>query len=615
MGTAGGRSRLVRSSRPLNVITRCSVAASTASSSSWRSSLARQPVADVGITREQIVAVPFGVAGKDAVVEAEQTHHPVGHRPHRDQGAHRQIAGAKVGAGRAALQTSGQERAGLGEIEPGRGNGRRGHGPGGGNGGGGGLVDDLVEDPVKLVALPRVGRSDDGERFRGGRDGVPPALDRLRSGQRPTAAAQPVDQLGEMPGQVDRPADHIIERQGPGEKSLVVLGHGHAQQQTVQAGRPAVGVQAGQTPLGPVGAIETPSDAGRGHPSLELGPSVFVEPEPAPDRFPWTPGPAPARRSPGCPPVPAGSRRRRASGLVCRSDRSARRTRSSGSPGPTVEGTPRPNRSPGRARSPAPKAACTSGAKVSMSGHMMMTSRGSRLASAARRCSTASRITSTWRARPWQEWMRRLSSPVVQQGPGIRLAALDRRRRLPVGSDVRLDAMEQRLRVARRTGRYSPRPAPCAARTSCISRASRPQDRSSGLAGRAAVGSSDSPHPRRRPGGDLRHLVPQGAGGMQQEEVHIPPGGDGPSTARWLAGSRVRPNNDSRGGRSTRAGSLGEAGRRGQDPLRRAVDADALAEPAPQLGLPVGVVRRAGPGSPAPRWPAQAWIISGRCTP
>lgn len=44
-----------------------------------------------------------------------------------------------------------------------------------------------------------------------------------------------------------------------------------------------------------------------------------------------------------------------------------------------------------------------------------------------------------------------------------------------------------------------------------------------------------------------------------------------------------------------KGGALGEARRRGQDPLRRALDADSLAKPAPQLGLPVGVDSRSGP--------------------
>ena len=101
----------------------------------------------------------------------------------------------------------------------------------------------------------------------------------------------------------------------------------------------------------------------------------------------------------------------------------------------------------------------------------------------------------------------------LQKGPGIRLAALDRSRRLPVGSDIRLDAMEQRLRVAHDRAVLARRPAPRAVRTSCISRASRPQDRNSGLAATAAVGSST----RRIPAGGrgatcdtLSHRAPEG---------------------------------------------------------------------------------------------------------
>ena len=85
-------------------------------------------------------------------------------------------------------------------------------------------------------------------------------------------------------------------------------------------------------------------------------------------------------------------------GLVLRRERSASLTRRSGW---RLCGA---SSSSAATASPEPKVAWMSGAKASMSGHMTMTSRGSRVGSSSNRCSTASRRTSTWRARPWQAW-------------------------------------------------------------------------------------------------------------------------------------------------------------------------------------------------------------------
>lgn len=55
-------------------------------------------------TRQDVVAVGDVGARKDAVVEADQAHHAMRHRAHGDHGAHRQRAGAEVGAGGTAGQ-------------------------------------------------------------------------------------------------------------------------------------------------------------------------------------------------------------------------------------------------------------------------------------------------------------------------------------------------------------------------------------------------------------------------------------------------------------------------------------------------------------------------------
>ena len=127
----------------------------------------------------------------------------------------------------------------------------------------------------------------------------------------------------------------------------------------------------------------------------------------------------------------------------------------------------------------APNVAWISGANVSMSGHMTITSRGSSVGSSASRCRIASRSTSTWRARPWQAWTWMLRSAgraaVVRRAPGS--GAPGGR---AVGADVGLDAPRAACR------RDSQRVVVVdvlvgAPRTSCSSRASRPQEASSGL--------------------------------------------------------------------------------------------------------------------------------------
>ena len=102
--------------------------------------------------------------------------------------------------------------------------------------------------------------------------------------------------------------------------------------------------------------------------------------------------------------------------LVWRSERSASRTRRSG--GRSSSGRASSSSSSGDT-SPAPNVAPISGANVSMSGHITITSRGSSVGSSASWCRIASRSTSTWRARPWQAWTWMLrSSPSSSRSSG-----------------------------------------------------------------------------------------------------------------------------------------------------------------------------------------------------
>ena len=101
-------------------------------------------LADVRVLEHQVVAVARRLARERAVVEAEQAHDAVRHRPHRDQRADGQVAGAEVRARRASAQAVGEQRADLLERERGRVAGR--------------LGDDVVEQALELGALPGVVR-------------------------------------------------------------------------------------------------------------------------------------------------------------------------------------------------------------------------------------------------------------------------------------------------------------------------------------------------------------------------------------------------------------------------------------------------------------------------
>ena len=101
---AGG-GRLERSSRPEYVTTRWSRAASSASSSSWRSSLrtSRSPTSGLRAVRSSPSRSMW--RGKLPSSKPEQAHHPVRDGTHRHQRAHRQMTRAEVRPRRSTLQS------------------------------------------------------------------------------------------------------------------------------------------------------------------------------------------------------------------------------------------------------------------------------------------------------------------------------------------------------------------------------------------------------------------------------------------------------------------------------------------------------------------------------
>ena len=123
------------------------------------------------VARQHVVTVDHAVPRIDPVVEPDQAHHPVRHRPHRHHRAHRERAGAEVRPGRSAREVPIEQRLDVRQSQHRAGPRAR-------------IGEHVAELAFHLAALPGVGVADPGEQ----RDAV---------GQR----GQPVPQ---RPGAVER---------------------------------------------------------------------------------------------------------------------------------------------------------------------------------------------------------------------------------------------------------------------------------------------------------------------------------------------------------------------------------------------------------------------------
>ena len=205
------------------------MAAITASSRSWRSSLraSRSPVS--GSAGEHVVAVDEPGPREDAVVESEQADHPVGHRAHRHHRADGEGAGAEVGAGgpaRRAGRRAGRARRPAGSSVPPRSavarRPRRARARAAGAA--------RRRRPVTSVEVADPG----AQRVHPLGHGAAPR--RRPSRQRSSRSTQ----LGEPAGQVDLVAADVVERQAGAEVAVVVAAHRDAEEDAVEAGAPGV---------------------------------------------------------------------------------------------------------------------------------------------------------------------------------------------------------------------------------------------------------------------------------------------------------------------------------------------------------------------------------------
>ena len=175
------------------------------------------------------------------------------------------MAGAEVRARRPALQPVGEQRAQLRQRQLGGVAGR--------------LAHDVVEDPLQLGALPGIARRRGSEGVGGNRQRGRPFADRLRGDQRVDRRSQAIDELGEAAGEVDRAALDVVERQHALEQPLVVLAHRDAEQHAVEPGLPRAAGQLIELERPAVRGVEPPADAARAHPLLQAPEVVVVEVE------------------------------------------------------------------------------------------------------------------------------------------------------------------------------------------------------------------------------------------------------------------------------------------------------------------------------------------------
>ena len=352
-----------------------------------------------------------------------------------------------------------------------------------------------------------------------------------------SAALKPVEELGEPSGEVDRAALDVVEREDAAEQPLLVLGHGDADEEAVEPDAPGARGERLELERRSVRGVEPPADAAVGDPILDAGEVVVVEPEAAADRLAVGEVEHLRRGQPLVGEVEqlgddAEHRVRLAERAVGEPDAQVGRATSAGNASSSSSSSK---------TSPAPKVAWISGANVSMSGHMTITSRGSSVWSSSSRWRIASR-----RPRPGgrgrgRRGPARCGRRVESGRSSARLAAAPGRRagrpaRRPGGARAACPSVLDGVVVIDVLGRP--------ASTSCISRASCPTKRAAGCAGSAAVGSSAPAMTARARA--RRDPLPQRRRRVEQEEMDVAPAASARSTLRWPAGSRVRPKSESR---------------------------------------------------------------------
>ena len=176
-----------------------------------------------------------------------------------------------------------------------------------------------------------------------------------------------------------------------------------------------------------------------------------------------------------------------------------------------------------------------------MSGHITMTSRGSRVGSSASRPSSTSRSTSTWRADPWQACTCTLWSSSASERPAGSTVAFAARSACSHDKSVPRPSVEL---VETRSALASVTATVCSVR--CSSRTSRPSEASSGWSTRSWERSSTRDTAPRR---SVRavHSAADGCGSQRCTSRCSP---SALSSSTSVTGIRVCPKSENRDGRS-----------------------------------------------------------------
>ena len=455
-----------------------------------------------------------GAAGELAVVQAEDADHPVRDRAHRHQRADRQMAGAEVRPGRDARAAA---RPAARAPRPARAARRW----------AGARLDSAATSsrmPLELAPLPGVALARRGERVGGAARSPRPArgsagVDSRRVRRRASA----LDELGEAPGEVDRAALDVVERQHPADAAA---GPPRSSSRRRASGRGPCATCSPSAPPSPNGSRCGASKPQRMPLAATQSWIRTISSSSKPKRRRTG---SRAARSSSCEAVARWSARS-SSWETTVSTRVGLAQRAVGQPDPEVGQSARVRRLVrlvdrlGRGRRPAPKVAWISGANVSMSGHITITSRGSSVGSSSSRWRIASRSTSTWRARPWQAWICTLRSPAATRPrpPGAAPGA-GRRGCRPGGGRAGCPATLRPAMLVVIDGLAGTGAAPAAAPAR-----RGPTRRAAGWPAAPAVGSSRAG--RTAPGVHLAHASPERGRRVQDEQVHVASGP--PSRAR-----------------------------------------------------------------------------------
>ena len=244
----------------------------------------------------------------------------MGDGAHRHQRAHRQVPGAEVGPGRPALEAVGQDRPHVVAAQARRGSRRR----------------PPVASPtsssssaLQLGALPGVASGRRGQRVGDAGQRVGPAVDRRGAGRASTARAAGGRRTPPTgPASSMSPLSTSSSGSVAAEEPLPLVGHRDAEQHPVQPGLPGVGLEALELERRAVLGVEAPADAGAATHSSSRDRSSSLEAEPAAHRLAAGQVEHLGGRDPGASASSRTSARTPMTGLVWRSDRSARRTSS-----------------------------------------------------------------------------------------------------------------------------------------------------------------------------------------------------------------------------------------------------------------------------------------------